>query len=91
MSICSTGHSRHELHGAKPLAVTVAVARSLSGLGNTTIWALIKSGKLESVRVRRRRLIIYRSLEKLLSPTPSDSPPQVRRRGRPPKALSTAA
>ena len=35
---------------------------------NTTIWALIKSGKLESVRVHRRRLIVYRSLEKLLAP-----------------------
>jgi len=67
MSI-STGLSRHDLHGAKPLTVTVAMARAISGLGNTTIWALIKSGKLESVRVHRRRLIVYRSLEKLLAP-----------------------
>ena len=60
--------SHDELHREKPLTVTVARARKISGLGNTTIWALIKSGKLESVRVHRRRLIVYRSLEKLLSP-----------------------
>jgi len=84
MSISSTGLSRHELRGAKPLAVTVAMARELSGLGNTTIWALIKSGKLESTSVGRRRLIIYGSLEKLLFPEPPDPLPQPQR-GRPPK------
>jgi hypothetical protein len=43
------------------------MAKKLSGLGNTTIWALIKSRKLESISVGRRRLILYRSLEKLLT------------------------
>jgi excisionase family DNA binding protein len=83
MSVSSTGLSHHELQGAKPLTVTVATACKLSGLGNTTIWALIKSGKLESVRVCRRRLIIYRSLESLLlSPARTDVTPQLRHRGR---------
>jgi hypothetical protein len=68
MSICNTGLSRHELHGAKPLTVTVAMARKISGLGNTTIWALIKDRKLESISIGRRRLIVFNSLEKLLSP-----------------------
>ena len=68
MSIPCTKLSRHEFLGAKPLTVTVAMARELSGLGNTTIWALIKSGKLESICVGRRRLIVYASLEKLLFP-----------------------
>ena len=85
MSLSSSGLSHDEPHRAKPLTVTVAMARSLSGLGNTTIWALIKSGKLESVRVRRRRLIVYRSLEQLLSPALSDLLAQPRRRGRPRK------
>jgi hypothetical protein len=88
MNIPSTGPSRQDLHGATPLTVTVATARKMSGLGNTTIWALIKGGKLESVRVQRRRLIVYRSLEKLLSPVPSDAPHQ-RRRGRPRKQPDT--
>jgi hypothetical protein len=85
MSIPSTGLSRDDLHGATPLAVTVAIARKLSGLGNTTIWALIKSRKLESTSIGRRRLILYRSLERLLSLEPAEITPQRRRRGRPSK------
>jgi len=84
MSISSTGLSRDELHGVKPLAVTVSSARKLTGLGNTTIWALIKNGKLKSVRIGRRRLITYASLEALLSP--STDAPKPRRRGRPRKS-----
>jgi hypothetical protein len=53
----------------RPLTVTVATARKISGLGNTTIWALIKARKLETVRIGRRRLITVRSLEALLQPT----------------------
>lgn len=55
----------------KPLTVTVATARKISGLGNTTIWALIKARKLEAVRVGRRTLITFRSLEALLEPAPT--------------------
>jgi hypothetical protein len=73
MSFASTGLSPHERHSGRPLTVTVAMAREISGLGNTTIWALIKSGRLESTCVGRRRLIVYCSLEKLLLPTSSHS------------------
>jgi excisionase family DNA binding protein len=68
MSISSTGLSHHELHGGKPITVTVAMAKKLSGLGDTTIWALIKAGKLEAVRIGRRTLVTFRSLETLLEP-----------------------
>jgi excisionase family DNA binding protein len=68
MSISSTGLSHHGLHGGKPITVTVAMAKKLSGLGNTTIWALIKAGKLEAVRIGRRTLVTFRSLETLLEP-----------------------
>jgi excisionase family DNA binding protein len=68
----STGISHPELHG-KPLTVTVEMARKISGLGNTTIWELIKNKKLESTNVGRRRLILYSSLENLLSPKAVDS------------------
>jgi excisionase family DNA binding protein len=49
-----------------PLAVTVQRARELSGLGNTTIYALIRDKKLETVTVGRRRLVLFKSLESLL-------------------------
>jgi len=59
-----------ELRTLKPLTVTVATARRISGLGNTTLWALIKDRRLQTVRIGRRTLISYRSLEILLQPDP---------------------
>ena len=56
----------------KPIAVTVPTARKISGLGNSTIWKLIAEGRLDTVRIGRRRLVLYRSLEKLLSPGAPD-------------------
>jgi excisionase family DNA binding protein len=52
----------------KPISVTVQEARKLTGLGNTLIYELIKEGKLKSVAVGRRRLILYSSIERLLQP-----------------------
>ncbi|WP_174278455.1 excisionase family DNA-binding protein [Sphingomonas bacterium] len=51
---------------AEPLAVRVAVACSLTGLGRTTIYELLKSGRLRSVKVGRARLIDRASLVGLL-------------------------
>jgi hypothetical protein len=56
-----------EFDRLQPLTVTVATAKRLTGLGHTTIWGLIKCKTLEVVRVRRRTLIVYRSLQDLLS------------------------
>jgi len=81
VSILSTGLSEDE--GAKPLSVTVATARKLSGLGNTTLWRLIKQRQLETVRVGRRTLITYRSLEALLTPYLAVRARPRRGRGRP--------
>jgi excisionase family DNA binding protein len=52
----------------RPITVTIPNAREISGLGNSTIWKLISEGRLDTVSVGRRRLILYDSLEKLLSP-----------------------
>ncbi len=70
----------------KPLAVTVRDSLPISGLGNTKTWELIKQRKLETVRVGRRVLITYRSLEALLTPE-TGCEPQPRRRGRPRKLI----
>jgi excisionase family DNA binding protein len=52
----------------KPIAVTIPMTRKVSGLGNTTIWKLIAEKKLATVKVGRRTLVIYDSLERLLTP-----------------------
>ena len=83
MSLSSIGPSKFER--ATPLTVTVATAKRLSGLGNTTIWALIKDQTLETVHVGRRTLITYRSLETLLTPCLAPQARPGRGRGRPRK------
>ena len=70
----------------KPITTTVAEAKRLSGLGHTKLWELIGSGVLETVRVGRRRLVIYASLCRLLAP---DGQSQLRRRGRPRKVTAS--
>jgi hypothetical protein len=58
-----------------PLAVTVRRACELSGLGPTSIWAFLRNGRLEAVRVSgvRRTLVRYSSLARLLEPS-AESP-----------------
>ena len=51
-----------------PITVTLATAKQLTGLGYTTLLGLIGSGVLQTVRVGRRRLVIYASLCRLLAP-----------------------
>jgi hypothetical protein len=88
MSFASTGLSHHELHGQKPLTVTFASGKKITGLGLTSLWKLAKENRIEIVRIGRRTLITYRSLERLLLPDPVDSTPPRRRRGRPPKTTT---
>jgi hypothetical protein len=54
--------------GIKPLTVTVRRASELTGLGATSIWGMIRRGKLEAVRPTdcRRTLVSYDSLARLL-------------------------
>ena len=51
----------------EPLAVSVKNACQLLGVGRTTMWALMKDGRVKTVRIGRRRLVIYASLEALLT------------------------
>jgi excisionase family DNA binding protein len=79
---CTTGRATN----GDPLAVTVQRACELTGLGPTSIWALLKDGRLEAVKVPgvRRTLISYASVALLLVPA-SAAQPQPRRRGCPRK------
>lgn len=58
--------SHFELHGMKPLSVSVKTARALLGVGNTMMWELIKEKRVETITVGRKRLVVYASLEKLI-------------------------
>jgi excisionase family DNA binding protein len=68
MTIHGACISRDGPEGARPLAVPVKTACKLVGVGNTTMWALIKTGRVKTVSIGRRRLVIYASLESLLTP-----------------------
>ena len=67
MQTNTPGISREVPQGTKPLAVSVKIACKLVGVGNTTMWALIKSGRVKTISIGRRRLVIYASLESLMS------------------------
>ena len=64
----------------RPITVTIATARKISGLGATTLWARIGDGTLQTVRIGRRRLINYESLVRLLTSTCHTGPIKDRRR-----------
>jgi excisionase family DNA binding protein len=49
-----------------PLTVGIQEACRLSGLGETTMYKLIREGQLRTVKVRRRTLVSYPSLKNLL-------------------------
>jgi hypothetical protein len=79
---------------SNPLAVPVQRACELSGLGATSIWAFLKDGRLEAVRVPglRRTLVSYPSLVRLLSASPIvETRPEPRRRRRNSKSSDRAA
>jgi hypothetical protein len=64
----------------RPLAVPVNTACLLTGLGATKLWSLIRDGRLDVVRVDRRTLIKFASLEKLLNPESQPAPRKTPRR-----------
>lgn len=57
-----------------PLAVTVAETSRLIPFRHTKLHAMIKSGELESVRVGGRRMILMRSIQKLLKLEAANDP-----------------
>ena len=76
-----------------PITVTIREACKITGLGPTTLWKLRKAGRLKTAQIPGidRALILYSSLQELLSPNGQTQPPK-RGRGRLPKtAAQTAA
>jgi excisionase family DNA binding protein len=51
---------------AERLTCTIAEACEAVGLGRTKLYELIDEGRLDSITIGRRRLVVVRSLLKLL-------------------------
>jgi excisionase family DNA binding protein len=55
---------------AQRLACTIAEACEATGLGRTKIYELIGAGYLDTTTIGRRRLVLVRSLQALISAKP---------------------
>lgn len=52
----------------KPVTVTVETALKLSGLGRTKFYQLANEGRIKTITIGRRRLVVFASLEALANP-----------------------
>jgi excisionase family DNA binding protein len=59
----------------EPLAVTVKTACRLLDVGDTTVWAMIKDGRLKGFKLGGKRLIEYASLKALIKEGQAPSNP----------------
>lgn len=50
----------------QPLGYRPEQVSALTGLSRTTVFALLKSGELESRKIGKARIVLARSVEKLL-------------------------
>ena len=50
----------------EPIAISVSDAAKALGLGRTSIYALIKDGRLETIKLGSRRLIMTESIRRLV-------------------------
>jgi hypothetical protein len=51
----------------KPLAVSIKRACATLGIGPTKMWELIGAGSVKTINIGRRRLVIFASLEALVT------------------------
>ncbi len=49
----------------KPITVTVVTALAVTGLGRTKFYELVKAGRIRTIPIGRRTLVVYASLEEL--------------------------
>lgn len=50
----------------EPISVRISTAVKLTGIGRSTLYELIKSGQIETVKIGRSTFIPYRCLKKLV-------------------------
>jgi hypothetical protein len=59
-------HATAEAPTLKPLTVSVRTARRLLDIGNSKMWELIAEGRVQTISIGRKRLVLYHSLEALV-------------------------
>jgi excisionase family DNA binding protein len=52
----------------RPITVTVATALAITGIGRTKFYELVRVGRVKTVAIGRRTLVVYADLEKLVEP-----------------------
>lgn len=62
---CPASGSQVREIDVEPITVTIAEAVRVTGVSRTAIYQLIRDGRLETVKVRKRRLVKTRSLRRL--------------------------
>ncbi len=65
----NTRYRSQRIPPSKPITVTIEDTSRITGLGITKIYELISQGRLKSVAIGRRRLVVYSSIEELLRPS----------------------
>lgn len=50
----------------EPISVRIATAVKLTGIGRSTLYELISSGQIETVKIGRSTFIPYRCLKRLI-------------------------
>lgn len=50
----------------EPISVRIAMAVKLTGIGRSTLYELINSGQIETVKIGRSTFIPYRCLKRLI-------------------------
>src|SRR5438105_6792918 len=53
----------------------------ISGLGESTVWAMIHDGRLETIAIGRRRLVLIDSYRRLIKQQRAEAPKDARRNG----------
>ena len=50
----------------EPISVRIATAVKLTGIGRSTLYELIASGEIETVKIGRSTFVLFQSLKRLL-------------------------
>jgi hypothetical protein len=64
------------------ITASPAEFRNISGLGTTTIYAMIDDGRLQSIKLGKRRLIVLDSYRKLIADSLANPAPKTKTPGR---------